>query len=90
MAYRPKDQQERILHRLKIVRGHLEKVITMVKDDTYCIDILTQLQAIESGIKETGNVLLEKHLKTCTASAIAKGKGDEAIAEIMQVFRRNK
>ncbi len=40
MAYRPKDTQERVLHRLKIAKGHLEKVIKMVETDTYCIDVM--------------------------------------------------
>lgn len=88
MAYRPKNTQERILHRLKIAKGHLEKVIQMVEEDTYCIDILHQMQAIGSGLKETQNVLLENHLKTCTADAINKGNKDEAIEEIMQVFSK--
>ncbi|MGI8419533.1 MAG: metal-sensitive transcriptional regulator [Candidatus Levyibacteriota bacterium] len=88
MAYRPKDTQDRILHRLKIARGHLDKVITMLEEDTYCIDVLHQLNAVKSGLDETGNVLLEHHLKTCAADAISRGKKDEAIAEIMQVFKR--
>ena len=88
MAYRPKDTQERILHRLKIARGHLNKVIQMVEEDSYCIDVLHQMQAVESGLKETGNVLLENHLKTCVADSINKGKKGEAIAEVMQVFKR--
>ncbi len=88
MAYRPKDTQERIIHRLKIAKGHLEKVIKMVEEDSYCIDVLHQMQAVESGIKETGNVVLENHLKTCVADAISKGKKDEAISEIMEVFKK--
>ena len=88
MAYRPRDTQERILHRLKIAKGHLEKIIKMVEDDVYCIDILHQMQAVESGLKETGNVLLENHLKTCVADAIGRGRKKEAIEEIMQVFRK--
>jgi len=88
MAYRPKDQQERIIHRLKIARGHLDKVINMIENDTYCIDVLHQMQAVESGLKETGNVVLENHLKTCVADSIANGKKDEAIAEIMLVFKK--
>ncbi len=88
MAYRPKDTQERIIHRLKIARGHLDKVIKMIEADTYCIDVLHQMQAVESGLKETGNVVLENHLKTCVSDSIAKGKKDEAIAEIMQVFKK--
>ncbi len=89
MAYRPKDTQERILHRLKIAKGQLENVIKMVEDDEYCIDVLTQLQAVESQLKGTGNVLLENHLNGCVADAISKGKKDEAINEIMQVFKKN-
>lgn len=88
MAYRPKDTQERIQHRLKIAKGHLEKVIQMIQDDTYCIDVMHQLQAVESGLKETGNLLLENHLKTCVADAISKGKTEESISEIMQVFKK--
>lgn len=86
MAYRPKDTQERILHRLKISRGHLDKVIQMVEKQDYCIDVMHQMQAVEKSLKETGNVLLENHLKTCVSDAISKGEKDEAIAEIMQVF----
>ena len=88
MAYRPKSTQERVLHRLKIARGHLNKIIQMVEDDTYCIDVLHQLQAVDSGLKETGNVILENHLKTCVADSINKGKKDKAIAEVMEVFKR--
>lgn len=86
--YRPKDTQERILHRLKIAQGHLKKIICMVEDDNYCIDVIHQLQAVESGLKETGNVLLENHLKECVSDAISKGKKNEAIAEVMEVFKR--
>lgn len=88
MAYRPKDRQERILHRLKIAKGHLEKVISMIEEDKYCIDVLHQMQAVESGLKETGNLVLENHLKTCVADAMIKGKKNEAITEIMQVFKK--
>jgi CsoR family transcriptional regulator, copper-sensing transcriptional repressor len=90
MAYRPKDTQERILHRLKITKGQLEKVIKMVEDDEYCIDIIHQMQAVESAIRETEGVLLENHLKTCTADAIRKGRKKEAITEIMNVFKKSR
>ena len=88
MAYRPKDTQERITHRLKIAKGHLEKVIKMVEDDNYCIDVIHQLQAVESGLKETGNLLLENHLAGCVTDAMTKGKKDKAIAEVMAVFKK--
>lgn len=88
MAYRPKDTHERITHRLKIARGHLEKVIKMVDEDQYCIDILHQSQAVQKALKETDNLMLENHLKKCAADAIRKGRKEEAINEVMQVFRK--
>jgi DNA-binding FrmR family transcriptional regulator len=60
----------------------------MMDEDAYCIDIMHQMQAVESGLKETGNLLLENHLKGCVADAIKKGNANESIAEIMQVFKK--
>lgn len=88
MAYRPKDLQERITHRFKIARGHLDKVIKMVAEDEYCIDVLHQSQAIQKALKEVDHLMLENHLRKCASDAIGKGKKDEAIAEVMQVFKK--
>jgi len=89
MAYRPKDAQERILHRLKIAKGHLEKVIKMIEEDYYCIDVLYQSQAVQKALKEIDNLMLENHLRTCASDAMNKGRKDEAIEEVMQVFRKS-
>ena len=86
--YRPKDTQERIIHRLKIAKGHLKKVIKMVESDEYCIDVLHQSQATQKALKETDNLMLENHLLTCVSDAMTKGKKDQAITEVMQVFKK--
>lgn len=88
MAYRPKDTQERILHRLKIAQGHLRKVIQMVEEDRYCIDVLHQSQAVQHALKETDHLMLENHLKMCATDAMTKGNQEKAIAEVMQIFRK--
>ncbi len=86
--FKPKNTKERQLHRLKIARGHLNKVISMVEADEYCIDVLHQSQAVQRSLKEVDNLILENHLLTCAADAISKGKKDEAITEVMEVFKR--
>lgn len=88
MAYRPKNTQERILHRLKISKGHLEKIIKMIEEDKYCIDILHQSQAVQAALKETDGVVLENHLRTCVADSIKSGNQEEAIKEVMEVFKK--
>ncbi len=89
MAYRPKNTQERILHRLKISKGHLEKVVKMIEDDVYCIDVIHQMNAIERGLKETGNLVLENHLKGCVVDNIRKGDIETSVRELMEVFRKS-
>lgn len=89
MTYQPKDTQERILHRLKIAHGHLEKVILMMQDHEYCINIIHQSQAVQKALKEVDNLILENHLKTCVADSIKNGREEEAISEVMNIFKKN-
>lgn len=87
--YKPKDHQERVLHRLKIASGHLKKVIQMAQNHEYCIDVIHQSQAVQKALQEADNLILENHLKTCAAEAIRSGREEEAIAEVMNVFKKN-
>lgn len=88
--YRPKDTQERILHRLKIAQGHLKKVLNMVEDGEYCIDVIHQSQAVQRALEEADSLVLENHLKTCVVDHIKKGESKTTISEIMNVFKRSK
>lgn len=85
--HRSEDVQKRVIHRLKIARGHLDKVIRMAEKQEYCIDVIHQSQAIQSALKEVDNLLLDNHLKTCVISQIKEGKV-EAVEELMTVFKK--
>jgi len=80
--------QQKILHRLKIVRGHLDRVIAMVDANEYCIDIIHQSMAIQSALRETDHVILKNHMETCVADSIKKGQSDEVINEVMKVMEK--
>lgn len=86
--YRPKDTKDRILHRYKIVQGHLKKVMDMIEKDQYCIDILHQSQAIQKALREIDNLVLEDHLVSCVADSIKAGNDEKVINEVMTVFRK--
>lgn len=88
MAYNPKNNTERVIHRYKISLGQLKKVIAMIEGGEYCIHVISQSQAVQKALAETNNLLLENHLKTCAARSIKSGRGKKAIAEIMEVFRK--
>lgn len=82
------DPKHKIIHRLQIAKGHLEKVISMVEKDAYCIDVVHQSIAVQSALKKADEVILENHLKCCVADSIRKGKSEEAIAEVMEVLAK--
>ena len=81
--------KDKILHRLKISKGHLEKIIKMVEADEYCIDVVHQLLAVESALRNVDEIVLENHLRTCVADSIKEGNADEAIKEVMEVWNRS-
>jgi len=89
MAFKPKNTEERILHRLKIAQGHLAKVLDMAKSGSYCIDVLHQSNAVQRALKEADVLILDNHLRTCASDAITKGRKDEAIKEIMEVIKKS-
>lgn len=60
----------------------------MVEGNEYYINTLHQLQAVQEGLKGTGNLILENHLKTCASHAIKKGDSKKAITEIMEIFEK--
>ena len=80
--------KEDILHRAKIIEGHCKKVVKMIEDDDYCIDILNQSLAVQHAMKKMDAVLLERHLNTCVVSQIKAGKTKEAAEEVLEVFKR--
>ncbi len=88
--YRPKNTQERILHRLKIAQGHLRKVLQMVEADQYCIDVIHQSQAVQRALEEADTLVLENHLNGCVVDHIKKGEAKKSIDEIMSIIKKKK
>lgn len=83
------EPNNKVLHRLKIAKGHLSKVIKMVEKGEYCLDVIQQTQAVTSSLKKVSEVILENHLKTCVRESMESGKGiDEKVAEVIEVFKR--
>jgi DNA-binding FrmR family transcriptional regulator len=86
--FHTKTKKDNALHRLKIVKGHLDKLISMVEKDEYCIDVLTQSKAIQGSLSKVDEVLLENHISTCVVDHIKEGKSQQAVDEIMKVFSK--
>jgi len=76
--------------RLKVATGHLESVRRMVDDETYCVDLMKQLSAVQSSLEKVQQIFLRNHLSTCVSDAIKGGMGEEIIDELMGALKFNK
>jgi len=83
------DIHQKVIHRLRIANGHLSKVLAMVEDEKYCIDVINQSRAVQHALKEVDYILLENHLKTCVVDYVKRGKTEQSVEEIMRVFKNN-
>lgn len=80
--------KRKVLHRMKIARGHLDRVIKMLEEDAYCVDVIHQSQAVQQALKKADNALLECHLECCVVDGIKKGNAKQVIDEVVAVVRK--
>lgn len=71
------------LARLSRIEGQVRGVAKMIDDEKYCIDILTQISAVNSALQSVALGLLDEHLNHCVSHAVAEG-GAEAEAKLAE------
>ena len=80
-------KKEKVLHRLRIAKGHIEKIISMIEHDEYCIDVLHQSLAVQKALKTIDMEIMEEHLKTCAVSQIKDGNEDKMVSELIGIYK---
>jgi DNA-binding FrmR family transcriptional regulator len=75
-------------HRLRRIEGQVRGLQRMVDEDTYCIDILTQLNSVQAALRAVGMGLLDDHVRHCVRESIEQGSGDAKIEELMAAVGR--
>jgi DNA-binding FrmR family transcriptional regulator len=81
--------KKQVAQRLASAAGHIKGIERMVQDDTYCIDVIRQIQAVQAALNKVNTLILDNHLRTCVTTAI---QGDDAeereavLQEITSVF----
>ena len=78
-------------NRLRRIEGQVRGIARMIEDDRYCIDILTQVQAVRAALRRVEDEILEDHVEHCVEHAIASGDQSEQrtkITELIEVLGR--
>ena len=87
------DKKAAVQARLRRIEGQVRGLNRMVDEDAYCIDVLTQIAAATKALQAVALELLDGHLSTCVAEAIAHGgpgaqdKITEASAAVARLVR---
>ncbi|MCH1570260.1 MAG: metal-sensitive transcriptional regulator [Longimicrobiales bacterium] len=78
-----------LLRRLKSIEGHVRGVQRMVQDDSYCIDVVNQIVAIQRALKKVNGILLDGHLHSCVTDALRgpdAAAREQVLGELIEVF----
>ena len=87
------DEKEKILRRLASAKGHLQGIAKMVDEDSYCIDVIRQIQAVQAALSKVNTLILDQHLRTCVTTAVRGEDPEEReriLAEVTSVFAMSK
>ena len=83
--------KDQLLKRLARIEGQVRGISKMIEDDRYCIDILTQLGAVDTALEAVALKVLEEHVQHCVARALASGdpeRAAESTAELLGAVQR--
>ena len=82
----------KLLNRLSRIEGQVRGVARMVEEERYCIDVLTQLQAIRAALTKVESELLKGHLDHCIETAIVSGDAGQQrkkASELIELLGRS-
>jgi CsoR family transcriptional regulator, copper-sensing transcriptional repressor len=81
------DNKEQVLNRLRRISGQVGGVEKMVSEERYCIDILTQVSAIQAALDKVSLALLDDHARHCVVAATEANR-DQMTEEMMGAVGR--
>ena len=84
---RAEDEKKNLINRLKRIEGQVRGVVSMLEADAYCIDILTQVSAIDSALRSFSQSLLKSHIEGCVVNGIREGD-KEIVDELVNTVSR--
>jgi DNA-binding FrmR family transcriptional regulator len=80
--------KDKLVSRLKRIEGQVRGVERMVEDDRYCIEVVTQITAIQAALDKVALGLLDDHARHCVVGGRAEGSPDELTDELMAAVGR--
>lgn len=85
--HRTEKEYKDLIHRLNRIEGQVRGIRNMVEEDRYCVDILTQVSAVQSALNAFNKKLLANHIRTCVVDDIKADK-ENAVEELCETIQK--
>ncbi|MCX7996468.1 MAG: metal-sensitive transcriptional regulator [Patescibacteria group bacterium] len=86
MVVSEKTVKQQVLHRIKIIQGHLRAVEKMIENDSSCIDVIHQSMAIQKALKRLDMALMKEHLGTAVVEQFQNNQISKSIDELLSLY----
>ncbi|HET8529313.1 MAG TPA: metal-sensitive transcriptional regulator [Gaiellaceae bacterium] len=80
--------KDALVKRLHRIEGQVRGIERMVEDDRYCIDVLTQIGAVNTALESLAFKILDEHVRHCVAGAVGSDDGEAKIEELLAAVHR--
>jgi DNA-binding FrmR family transcriptional regulator len=80
--------KQQLQTRLRRIEGQVRGVARMIDQDKYCVDVVTQVAAIQAALDKVSLGLLDGHIRGCVREEIQQGGGDARVDELLEVMDR--
>ena len=85
--HREEKEYKNLINRLARAEGQIRGIRNMVENDAYCVDILTQVMAVQSALNSFNKALLSSHIKSCVIESVRDGS-DDNIDELVVTIQK--
>jgi len=81
------EDKKQKLHRIRIIKGHIEAIERMIENDAYCIDVVHQSLAVQKALKKLDMSIMSGHIQGCVIEQAKSGDFKKITDELMTIYQ---
>lgn len=87
LKHRNSVEKKDLITRLNRIEGQVRGLKNMIEEDRYCVDIVTQVSAVQAALNSFNKELLARHIKTCVSEDIKNGN-EQSMEELCELLKK--
>lgn len=84
---RTEEEKKALTTRLNRIEGQVRGIKKMIDSDTYCVDVLTQVSAVQAALTSLSRIMIDSHIKSCVVNGVKNGD-EKVLDELMDTLKK--